>query len=324
MNIEDKSFKELLRASMKSKDTEEWIDVYFTRPIGLVFAKMWYRLGVTPNTITILSIFLGVAAGAMFYFTNVWYNIIGVVLLVLANLCDSTDGQLARLTNQRSMIGRCLDGFAGDTWFFAIYLAIALRIWHQHMPGTNEPWGFFGLALAAIAGIVCHAQQSSLADYYRQIHLYFLKGKAGSELDAYASEHAIVEQLKGKKGVFWDRAFHYNYQNYCKSQERRTPEFQKLRKALKERYGTVEKIPQEWKENFLKKSRPLMPITNFLTFNSRAIIIYITVLANIPWLYFFIEIIGYTMVYMFMHKRHEDHCRKMRKELDKKQVELTE
>ena len=109
MNIEDKSFKELLRASMKSKDTEEWLDVYFTRPIGLVFAKMWYRLGVTPNTITILSIFLGVAAGAMFYFTNVWYNIIGVVLLVLANLCDSTDGQLARLTNQRSMIGRCLD-----------------------------------------------------------------------------------------------------------------------------------------------------------------------------------------------------------------------
>jgi len=150
MNIENKTFGELLKASMKSDDTEEWIDVSLPRPVGLAFALLWHRLGVTPNTITLLSIALGVAAGAMFYFQNLCYNIIGVVLLVLANLCDSTDGQLARLTNQRSMKGRCLDGFAGDTWFFAIYLAISLRLWHQTMPGTTEVWGPFGLALAAI------------------------------------------------------------------------------------------------------------------------------------------------------------------------------
>ena len=35
------SFKELLRASFKSDDTEEWLDVHFTRPIGLVFALLW-------------------------------------------------------------------------------------------------------------------------------------------------------------------------------------------------------------------------------------------------------------------------------------------
>ena len=205
MNIENKKFGELLKASMKSDDTEEWLDIHFTRPIGLAFALLWHRLGVTPNTITLLSIVLGIAAGAMFYFQNLYYNIIGVILLILANLCDSTDGQLARLTNQRSMKGRCLDGFAGDTWFVAIYLAISLRLWHQPMPGTAEQWGPLALALAAIAGIVCHSQQSSLADYYRQIHLYFLKGKAGSELDSYAAEHAIVESLKGKKGRFWDK-----------------------------------------------------------------------------------------------------------------------
>ena len=126
MNIENKKFGELLKASMKSDDTEEWLDIHFTRPIGLAFALLWHRLGVTPNTITLLSIVLGIAAGAMFYFQNLYYNIIGVILLILANLCDSTDGQLARLTNQRSMKGRCLDGFAGDTWFVAIYLATTL------------------------------------------------------------------------------------------------------------------------------------------------------------------------------------------------------
>lgn len=310
--IKGRKIKELLAASLKSKDTEEWLDVHFTRPIGLAFALLWHKLGVAPNYITVLSMFLGVAAGVMFYFTDFLHNLFGVMLLMLANFCDSTDGQLARLTNQKSMIGRCLDGFAGDVWFFAIYLAIVLRIWNQNMPGTSDPWGFYGLALAAIAGIVSHMQQSSLSDYYRQIHLYFLKGDEGSELDTYEAQHAELEKLKGKEGVFWDRAFHSNYQNYCKSQEKRTPEFQKLRKTIETNFRTVEKMPEEWKEDFLKGSRPLMPMTNFLTFNSRAIFIYITCLLNIPWVYFLLEITLYNIIYIYMHKRHEELCEKIR------------
>ena len=313
--IKGRKIKELLAASLKSKDTEEWLDVHFTRPIGLAFALLWHKLGVAPNYITVLSMFLGVAAGVMFYFTDFLHNLFGVMLLMLANFCDSTDGQLARLTNQKSMIGRCLDGFAGDVWFFAIYLAIVLRIWNQNMPGTSEPWGFYGLALAAIAGIVSHMQQSSLSDYYRQIHLYFLKGDEGSELDTYEVQRAELEKLKGKEGVFWDRAFHSNYQNYCKSQEKRTPEFQKLRKTIETNFRTVEKMPKEWKEEFLKGSRPLMPMTNFLTFNSRAIFIYITCLLNIPWAYFLLEITLYNIIYIYMHKRHEELCEKIRLKL---------
>ena len=313
--IKGRKIKELLAASLKSKDTEEWLDVHFTRPIGLAFALLWHKLGVAPNYITVLSMFLGVAAGVMFYFTDFLHNLFGVILLMLANFCDSTDGQLARLTNQKSMIGRCLDGFAGDVWFFAIYLAIVLRIWNQNMPGTSEPWGFYGLALAAIAGIVSHMQQSSLSDYYRQIHLYFLKGDEGSELDTYEAQRAELEKLKGKEGVFWDRAFHSNYQNYCKSQEKRTPEFQKLRKTIETNFRTVEKMPKEWKEEFLKGSRPLMPMTNFLTFNSRAIFIYITCLLNIPWVYFLLEITLYNIIYIYMHKRHEELCEKIRLKL---------
>lgn len=304
-------FRRLLAASLKSRDTEEWMDIYFTRPIGLAFALLWHRLGVTPNMITILSIFLGMAAGVMFYFTDTMHNVMGIVLLILANFCDSTDGQLARLTNQRSMKGRCLDGFAGNTWFFAIYLAIVLRLWNQPMPGTMEVWGFWGLALAAIAGLLSHSHQSAISDYYRQIHLYFLKGKAGAELDSYAEEHAITERLRDQKGVFWDYAFHSNYQNYCRKQEKRTPAFQQLRARLKEKYGSIDYIPKEWKARFLRGSRPLMPMANFLTFNSRAILIYITCITDCPWLYLFIEITLYNIVYVYMHKRHEDLCKAM-------------
>ena len=301
-------FQTLLRASMKSEDTEEWLDVHFTRPIGLAFALFWHRFGVTPNSITILSIFLGVAAGVMFSFTDTLYNVVGVVLLMLANFCDSTDGQLARLTNQRSMKGRCLDGFAGDTWFFTIYLALVLRLWNEHIPFTTVPWGIGGLVLAAVAGLLSHSPQSSLSDYYRQIHLYFLMGKKRSELGSYAQEQAIVESLKGKPNVFWERAFHSNYQYYCRSQERRTPAFQRFHKALMAQYGSIELVPQELKERFLKGSRPLMPFTNLLTFNSRAILLYITCLLNCPWIYLLLEVTIYNFMYIYMHKKHEKLC----------------
>ena len=142
-------FSELLKASMKSEDTEEWIDIYFTRPIGLAFALMWKALGVHPNAITILSIFLGLGAGYMFYFPDIEHNIWGVVLLMFANFCDSTDGQLARLTGQKTLVGRMLDGFSGDVWFFAIYLAIALRLMDEPRGAIGDSYSVSWLASCA-------------------------------------------------------------------------------------------------------------------------------------------------------------------------------
>ena len=74
-----------------------------------------------PNAVTIASIFLGVAAGVLFYYNDLWLNVLGMFLLVWANSYDSADGQLARMTKQFSRIGRILDGISGDLWFVTIY-----------------------------------------------------------------------------------------------------------------------------------------------------------------------------------------------------------
>ncbi len=300
------TFKEMLQASFKSKDTEEWLDVYFTRPIGLVFAIFWNKLGVHPNVITILSIFLGVGAGIMFGYTDLMHNILGVLLLMFANFCDSTDGQMARLTGKKTLLGRVLDGFSGDLWFVTIYFAIIFRLFNQNIPGTELHWHLLIFVLAFVAGVMCHSPQSSLADYYRQIHLLFLKGKEGSELDNYAQQRQIYENLP--KSKWFDRLFYYNYANYCKSQEKRTPKFQKMMEVIKERYGSVENMPQELKEQFIKGSRPLMKYTNILTFNVRAITLYVTCLLNCPWVYLLVEIIILSIIYIYMHKKHESLC----------------
>ena len=222
---------------------------------------------------------------------------------MFANFCDSTDGQMARMTGKKTLIGRMLDGFSGDIWFFCIDFAICLRLMDQNIPLTDIKWGIWIWLLGALAGFLCHSPQSSLSDYYRQIHLYFLKGKEGSELDNYKQQRRIYEQYKAS-GNLVGELFFYNYANYCKSQEKRTPKFQRffshwLRSDLsKEKRESI-------RQQFLAGSRPLMPHTNTLTFNTRAICIYITCLLNCPWVYFLFEITILQCLYKYMHRKHE-------------------
>lgn len=308
----EKSFKEMLRASFKSDDTEEWLDVYFTRPIGLAFALLWARLGVHPNVITVLSMFLGLGAGWMFVYTDLWHNIAGIVLLTLANFCDSTDGQLARMTGKKTQVGRVLDGLASDVWFFAVYLGIVIRLYPQEIPFTGGVhWGLWALLLCVVAGMVCHTMQCRLADYYRQIHLYFLLGKSHSEFDNYESQQAIYESLP-KKGAFWARTFYKNYARYCHAQEKSTPEFQAFYKSIKARYPEVSDMPQALRDDFRRGSLPLMKYTNLLTHNSRAITLYIGCLLNIPYIYPLFEIIVLSTIYWHMHRKHEALCRSLK------------
>lgn len=304
------SFSELLRASFKSEDTEEWLDVHFTRPIGLAFALLWKRLHVHPNVVTFISIFLGIGAGWMFYYPDLTHNIMGIILLMFANFCDSTDGQLARLTGQKTLIGRMLDGFSGDVWFLAIYLAIVFRIWNTPIPFTDIPWSFAGLLICSIAGFICHSQQCSLSDYYRQIHLYFLLGKNGSELDNYESQKKIYDSLP-QKGAFWAHQFYFFYMRYCRGQEKRTPEFQRFFNHLQARYPQVDDIPQPLRDEFRQGSLPLMKYTNLLTFNTRAITLYISCLLGVPYVYPLVEIIVFSIMYRHMHHTHEALCRRL-------------
>lgn len=310
-----KEFNELQRASYKSLDTEEWLDIYFTRPIGLAFALLWRKLGVTPNMVTITSFFLGAGAGWMFYHTDLCSNICGVILLMFANFCDSTDGQLARLTNQKSLIGRMLDGVASDVWFFACYLAIALRLMPEMIPGTEYQWGMWSIVLCSVAGFWAHATQCRLSDYYRQIHLYYLLGKEGSELDRSDTQQAVYEEHKRNKNIV-GILFFSNYTKYCRAQEAMTPAYQQLHKVLHDKYGTVDNIPQDIRDEIRRNSLPLMKYTNILTHNCRAIMLFIGCLANIPWIYPLFEITVMFGIYTYMHRTHESFCKKLAKKYE--------
>jgi phosphatidylglycerophosphate synthase len=304
--------KQQYRDSLKSMDTEEHIDLAFYRPLGFAWAVLFAKLGISPNVVTIASIFLGVAGGVLLYFgdaPHLWLNYLGIFLIVWANTYDSADGQLARITKQYSRLGRILDGLSGDFWFVAIYFALVFRELHfgDKLLGdyfATHQWIIWALAIAAGA---CHAKQAAMADYYRQFHLYFLKGKEGSELD---SVDQLTEEYNKTpwKGNLWKKLTMFFYRNYTANQEVMTPSMQRLRKALKERYG--DDVPQGFRDMFRRLSLPLMKYTNMLSFNTRIIAMFISVIVQVPWLYFAFELVVLNAMLVYMIVRHESICRK--------------
>lgn len=281
-------------ASLKSIETENVVDRIFYRPIGFRIARLLRNTSITPNMVTIISIFIGASVGFLFYPTNLTYNICGILLLIFANILDCVDGQLARLTGIKSAIGRILDGVAGDIWFASIYINLALRLSHQY-----DTYWFF--APAVLSGL-SHLVQANITDYYKTLHLYFISKEKGAE---FQTLEQIREQHKETKPGL-NKIFYLLYKAYTSIQEKATPTLQEMLKNLHNKYG--DDIPEDIRIAFRKKSRELMPLIDLMTFNGRTIIMFIIILSGYVWAYFLYEIIILNIVLLIVMRKHEKIC----------------
>jgi len=321
--------KEKIRQTLKSTETEDWLDYHVIRPICYYCARAFAALRIHPNTVTILSMFFG-AGSCLLYAHGSWYyegaagllaNLMAVVLLMVADILDCTDGQLARMTGQKSRIGRILDGMAGFVWFVPIYIALVWRFYQHH---TIE-FGLLGIddtprnaiiativvmAIAIYSGVAGLARQQRLADYYIQVHLFFLKGEKDSEFDNSERQQQLYEQM-GSETSALERWFQHAYVDYTRKQEAVTPMLQRLVQQLRTRYGSTANIPQELRDEFLQHSRPLMTWNGLLTFNFRSFWFFLFCLTDIPVANFLFEIIVMGMLTLYVNRRHEGFCRQI-------------
>lgn len=280
---------------MKSRDVESDFELYVTRTPGYLWAMLFQRLHVHPIAVTLMGIVIGAASAIFFYYDDLRLNLIGMLMLIWANWYDCADGQLARMTGQRTLIGRILDGFAGDVWFFFIYLAILLRLWPE--------WGIGIFLLEAWAGLYCHTRQCALGDYYRNIHLWAVFGREGSELDSSDRQQQKMQSLRWDSKDWFEKLYLFFYTRYTRSQEQQTPAFQRLRPLF-------EKLPlnDPLREQFRRESLPIMPLSNIITFDTRIIVLFLSLAAGLPWIYFIFEATVLEAVRHYARRRHEAFC----------------
>jgi len=324
---------EKFRATLKSAETEDWLDLHVIRPFCYYCAVAFARFDVHPNTVTIWSMIIGAAAAiffgcSSFYYNaaqGLFYNFVGIFLLMVADVLDCTDGQLARMTGKKSRIGRILDGVAGFAWFIPIYSALVWRFYQHH----DIEFGWLGISdtpqnaliatvvvfvLALISGLHGLAGQQRLADYYIQVHLFFLKGEKGSELDNSVRQQEIYDQM-GPETSAAERYFQKSYIDYTKKQEHATPCFQRLMALLRQKYGSASNAPESVRRQIHDCSLPLMKWNGLLTFNFRSFWLFLFCLLDVPALTFVWEIVGMGLLRIYVNRRHEAFCRKISEQL---------
>jgi hypothetical protein len=285
--------------SLKSWDTENWLDRFFYRPIGFKIALLLKATRITPNLVTVISIFIGAGGCLLFYPDNyLLINLVGFALLVFANILDCVDGQLARITGIKSEIGRILDGFSGDIWFATFYTVITLRLMN------SEGWGWWTIIIALIAGF-SHLKQASMVDLYKTLHLHLLKGGKNSELENAASIKARYDAMRWNEAPI-SKSFLKLYYIYTVLQGLRTPKLRQYINQLDSNYP--EGYPTEKIASFREKSLRLMPLLDLFTFNARSLIILATLIFNVEWLYFGFEILILNPLLFIAIQRHEKMC----------------
>ena len=285
-----------IESTYKAVDVEETIDIYFYRPLGYGIARVCQVLGISPNAVTIVSIFIGVTGGHLLYYRDFATNVWGIVLWIIADTLDSVDGQLARMTNHKSRIGRILDGLGGNIMFLSIYLHLFAR-----MVVTYPTVGWPLLLLVVLLGGASHSVQSSLADYYRNAYLKFVVDPSKSELEAAADVREEFASIRFMEHPVKKTLLRI-YLNYTTQQETFSPKFQALRTRVASQFG--QNVPEWFRDEYRRMNKPLMKYYAILTTNTRMIVMSVAVLCDKVPIYFAVEIlvINLIMVLVTMHQ----------------------
>lgn len=104
--------------------------LYVNRPVGRVLAALAYRIGLTPNQVTLVSAvftFSGIAIIAVAPIA-LWSGIAAWLLLALGYAWDSADGQVARLRGGGSLAGEWLDHFVDAAKISSLHLAVLVGL----------------------------------------------------------------------------------------------------------------------------------------------------------------------------------------------------
>jgi phosphatidylglycerophosphate synthase len=150
-----------LRTAQKSAKGVSFYSRYVNRPAGRVLAAGAYRVGLTPNQVTLISAAFTLASVAAVAIARPsWTLAVAVYLgLVVGFAFDSADGQLARLTGKGGPAGEWLDHVVDCAKMTALHAAVLISFYRFFdLPGDGwllVPLGFqFAAVLSFCAGLL--------------------------------------------------------------------------------------------------------------------------------------------------------------------------
>jgi phosphatidylserine synthase len=158
----------------RASEIEEITNLYVIHPVSTFLTPRFARLGITPNAVSVTGMAFGIlAAFAYDHYRDLRWAFAGFLLMIAWHVMDGADGQLARLTNAQSELGKILDGICDYVTFIAVYSALAVAL--------SRDIGGWAWLLAAGAGFF-HALQSAAYEAQRQEYSFWGLDMASAKL----------------------------------------------------------------------------------------------------------------------------------------------
>lgn len=141
---------DFFRKSLKSQSfhADELVNIYVLRPIAACIVWLVYPTSITPNMVTVAAAVIGCAAGWLYGIGTTAATVWAGVLILLKDIVDDADGQLARAKQLYSRRGRFLDSIGDFVVDAAVFSGITVAV-HAEDPGP----GTILLGVAGMAGI---------------------------------------------------------------------------------------------------------------------------------------------------------------------------
>jgi len=285
IRVSIKSHFDEVYSSIKMIDVEEKFDLAFSRPLGLLFAKLGFKLNMSPDHVSYTSLISGVIGGALLYYQNdVVMTVSGSLLVTLAGVLDSADGQLARLTKTSSEFGRVLDGFI-DNWVFISCYIFATA---YYVP----IYGWWIFVFAVFAGMA-QSSKSAIYEFYKTEYLFLAGGFKESKI-----EYPEDVKQESWKGSLMGKLLFYILKSYSHKQfsiSTRTRELRTKYEAYAYDSDTQERFQELYKAKFkgLLTWWALICGSNF----HRTLIMYFSIIGRFD-IYLGINIITYVPMYI--------------------------
>src|ERR1700760_4927990 len=126
---------------------------------------------VTPNYLTTVRLFVGLAAAAAFLPGSYGWSNLAAVLLIVSNFLDHTDGELARISGKTSRIGHIYDLASDALVTVLLFLAIGIGVGTHVGSLLQLPPALLGLVSGSAVALI----------FYLRMRIESLVGKAGTQ-----------------------------------------------------------------------------------------------------------------------------------------------
>ncbi|MFC7049113.1 CDP-alcohol phosphatidyltransferase family protein [Emcibacter nanhaiensis] len=158
----------------RTSEIEEFTNLYLIHPVSSWLVPRFAALKVTPNMVSLSGMLAGFLAGFAYYnYQDGRLAILGFALMLTWHILDGADGQLARLTQTQSELGKVIDGICDYVVFISVYIALGLTL--------APDLGSWVWALVILAG-AAHAVQAGAYETQRQEYDFWGHGKLSARL----------------------------------------------------------------------------------------------------------------------------------------------